>query len=282
MLNGLSSSWSWGWGVFLALLIPTVLYIVGLQQMRARHRQGDGATPAVSVWREISFGAGIILTALTLFSPLDTIAQTQLFTAHMVQVILLSTVCAPLIMAGCPDALMSMVLEIRGVQRVARFLTRPLVASIVFNAVFLVWSIPALYDAGIGNSSIYHLMMLCIFFASWLNWFPLIGPLHDMHRMSYPMKIFYAFFDGVPMELFAFILVFTGVPIYAYHAIPAQLNMSAFSDQAIGGALLLIPGVVDVIVMAPLFFLWMKDSEEKARLADIQRAAGAGRRRVRG
>jgi cytochrome c oxidase assembly factor CtaG len=104
-----------------------------------------------------------------------------------------------------------------------------------------------------------------------LNWWPLIGSLHELRRMSYPIQMIYAFFDGQPVDIFAFVLVFTGVPIYTFYAIPPQLGLSAFADQAIAGALLLIPGLVDLGVMSPLFFRWLGQIEQRARLADQQR-----------
>jgi len=49
------------------------------------------------------------------------------------------------------------------------------------------------------------------------------------------------------------------------------LGISAFADQAMGGALLLLPGLVDLVVMTPLFFLWLAQIEQKARIDDQKR-----------
>jgi putative membrane protein len=37
------------------------------------------------------------------------------------------------------------------------------------------------------------------------------------------------------------------------------------------GALLLLPGLVDLVVMTPLFFLWLAQIEQKQRIADQRR-----------
>src|SRR6185503_15365053 len=42
------------------------------------------------------------------------------------------------------------------------------------------------------------------------------------------------------------------------------------ADQAAAGALLLIPGVVDLVVMSPLFFRWLHDIDEKAKINDLR------------
>jgi len=85
------------------------------------------------------------------------------------------------------------------------------------------------------------------------------------------IKILYAFFDGQPVDIFAFILVFSRVAIYPQYVIPPQLHLSPFVDQTVAGALLLIPGLVDLGVMSPLFVRWLGQLEERTKLEDIRR-----------
>jgi cytochrome c oxidase assembly factor CtaG len=106
---------------------------------------------------------------------------------------------------------------------------------------------------------------------SLLNWWPLIGPVRDLHRMTYPQQMLYAFLDGQPVDIYAFLLVFSFVVIYHHYTVPPQLGISAFADQAVGGAFLLLPGLVDLGVMSPLFFRWLGQLEAKAKIADQQR-----------
>ena len=80
-------------------------------------------------------------------------------------------------------------------------------------------------------------MLWSLFLVSFLNWWPLIGPDRKLHNMSYPAQIAFAFLDGEPIQIYAFIIVFSGVVIYPY-AVPSQLY-DAFADQASAGALLL-------------------------------------------
>jgi cytochrome c oxidase assembly factor CtaG len=74
------------------------------------------------------------------------------------------------------------------------------------------------------------------------------------------------------VDILAFVLVFTQASIYHY-AIPSQLHFSAFSDQATGGAILLVPGLVDLGVMTPLFFRWLWQIESRTRFEDQTRQA---------
>src|SRR5262249_26303377 len=93
----------------------------------------------------------------------------------------------------------------------------------------------------------------------------------ERRKLSLPMQMLYAFLDGQPVDIFAFILVFTGVAIYPQYVIPLQMHLSPFADQTVAGALLLIPGLVDFIVMSPLFVRWLGQIEERTKLEDLRR-----------
>src|SRR5258708_2350441 len=266
MIDGLSLIWPWNPGALVFLIFLSLFYLVALRQA---HRRTASATP-VKRYQVVSFFSAIIIMALLLLTPIDTIARTQLFSVHMAQTVLLTTLCAPLILWGCPEPLLRPLFELPIAGSVINFLTRPVVASITFNLLFLLWHTQKLFQIALWGS-LYHVMILSIFCASLLNWWPLIGSMRNVHRMSYPMQILYAFFDGQPVDIFAFVLVFTGIVIYPYYAVSPQLGISPFADQAVGGALLLIPGLVDLGVMSPLFFSWLGQIEAKAKIEDQRR-----------
>ena len=266
MLNGLSLAWSWSLGTVIFLLLLCLLYLWRLWQAR-RHLDEQ----PISAYRVTAFFVGIMIVALLVLSPINTIARTQLFSVHLAQVVILTSVCAPLVLAGCPATVLRPLVEVPIVRSIIRFLTFPLIASLIFNITFLLWHVPKLYNASLADAAFYQIMVLWIFCTSLLNWYPLIGSLTELRKISYPIQIFYAFFDGQPIDIFALILVFSGVPFYPYYALPPQLGLSRFADQAVGGALLLIPGLIDLAVMSPLFFRWLAQIEARTRLADQRR-----------
>jgi putative membrane protein len=264
MFDGLSSSWPWNPGALIILLLFVVLYLLGLRRVHALHN-------VVSPTRIVAFFSGIIIAALLLLTPVDTIGRTQLFSVHMAQAVILITLCSPLLLAGCPAVLLQPLIELPVLRQIIRWLTHPLIASLLFNINFLLWHTPRIYEAAMADPTLYQVQMLSIFLTSLLNWWPLIGSVPELRPMSYPIQMLYAFFDGQPVDIFAFVLVFSFVPIYSNYAIPAQLGLSAFSDQAVGGALLLVPGLIDLVVMTPLFFRWLGQIEKRTHLADEQR-----------
>ncbi len=270
MLDGLSLIWPWNPGVIVLLLILSLLYLLGLWRTRKCMVKDEQDTP-IKTKHIIMFFSAIIISALVLLTPVDTIARTQLFSVHMAQLVILTTLCAPLILFGCPASLLRPLIELPVIGGILRAITRPLVASIAFNLIFLLWHTPRIFHIALTNGVLYHVEILSIFMAALLNWWPLLGSVRELRRMSYPLQMLYAFFDGQPVDIFAFVLVFTGVAIYPYYAVPPQLGISTFADQAAGGALLLVPGLVDLVVMSPLFFRWLGQIENQTKLADQQR-----------
>lgn len=272
MLFGLSLTWPFNPGVILFLLLLVALYVLGLRRVRQHPVQGETVT-----WRHITaFFSAIVVMALVLLTPVDTIARTQLFSVHIAQLVVLTTLCAPLILFSAPASLLRPLVELPVIRQVMQLFTRPLVASVLFNLLFLLWHAPVLLRLAAENNTLYHVQVLSIFVAALLNWWPLLGSVRKLRSMSYPVQMVYAFFDGQPVDIFAFILVFTEVSIYHFYAIPTQLvqlGLTPFADQAVGGAILLTPGIVDLVVMTPLFFRWLGQIEAQTKRADEERIA---------
>ena len=268
MFDGLNLTWHWSPITLLGLLSMCLLYGFGLRQARRKNREG---TPLLK--RQVAaFVFAVLFMALMLLTPIDTIARTQLFSVHMAQIVILTTLCAPLLLYSCPGWLLQPIFEHPGSKLVARALTQPVIVSVVFNLNFLFWHLPLFFSLALNYGTLYHVEVVSIFAASLLNWWPLIGPRRELHLMTYPQQMLYAFLDGQPVDIYAFLLVFSFVVIYPFYHVPPQLGISAFADQAVGGALLLIPGLVDLVVMSPLFFRWLGQLEAKAKIADQRRA----------
>lgn len=267
MFLGLSFTWPWNPGTLLFLIILCLLYAFGIWQTRKNNTQ---ARP-IKAYQIIAFIVAIAIMALIVLTPIDTIARTQLFAAHMVQVIVLTTLCSPLLLLACPAWLLQPLLNLPIIRSIAQVITKPVAASIIFNGTFLILHAPGLYHAMLQYGTFYHLQLFIILLASLVNWWPLLGSVREFRRVSYPAQMLYAFFDGIPLDIFAFLLVYTGVVFYPYYTVPSQLvqvGYTALTDQLVAGALLLLPGLVDLVVMTPLFFFWLGQMERQAKIND--------------
>jgi cytochrome c oxidase assembly factor CtaG len=267
MWNGLDVSWPWNPIPLIGLILLCLLYGFGISRAQKSGKQDSPLKKS----RIVAFITAVLLTAIVFLTPLYTIARTQLFFAHMVQAVLLTTFCAPLLLFSAPAWLLEPLLARPSLRPIAKALTQLVAASIIFNISFLFWHVPGIFHFALLHTTFYNLELLTFLLTALLNWWPLIGPVRELHNITYPKQMLFAFLDGQPLDIYAFLLVFSGVVIYPFYAIPPQLGISAFADQAMGGALLLLPGLVDLVVMTPLFFLWLAQIEQKARIADQKR-----------
>ncbi|MDQ2907679.1 MAG: cytochrome c oxidase assembly protein [Ktedonobacteraceae bacterium] len=263
-INDLNLTWAWSPVALGGIILLCALYVLGIWRGRRRNSQDM----PLKAYQVAAFAVAILAMAFVLLTPVDSIARTQLFSVHMAQIVTLTTLCAPLLWIASPSWLLQPLLARTGIRRISQALTHPLVASLAFNLTFLIWHAPTLYHLALNHESLYHLEMLSLLFVALLNWWPLLGSLHELRRLSYPMQMLYVFLDGQPIDVFAFLLVFSGAVFYPWYAVPPQLHISAFNDQAVGGALLLLPGLVDLLVMSPLFFRWLAQVEERNRAND--------------
>ena len=131
MLYGLDFSWHLNLISLVVLVMICLIYLAGI-----RFAGGGGASATINKWRVAAFITAMALGALVLLTPFDSIARRQLFAAHMLQAVVLTTLCAPLLVAACPDWLLQPVLGQPVLRAVARTLTRPLV---LFSLISLFW-----------------------------------------------------------------------------------------------------------------------------------------------
>src|SRR5262245_30349464 len=130
-------------------------------------------------WRIALFAAGVAIVLLTRITPLATIANHYLLSAHLLQNIAIAE-CAPaLLVAGVPPALAAYVARGPG----AAWRTRPTVALPVWLGTYVAWHLPWIYDAALEHPrSLLHLEHLCYLAAGALLWWPVFQD--SPHRLS--------------------------------------------------------------------------------------------------
>jgi putative membrane protein len=147
---------------------------------------GIGALGGLYVWRSrvekkqptrgqgIAFAGGLLAMFLALNGPLHDLSDYDLFSAHMVQHLVLIFVVAPLLVAGTPGWMLRPALGIPGVGPVARWLTGPKQAFVIFNLMMIGWHLPGPYNLAMAVHPVHiveHLMFLA---AAVLMWWPFL------------------------------------------------------------------------------------------------------------
>ncbi|MEO8945422.1 MAG: cytochrome c oxidase assembly protein, partial [Gemmatimonadaceae bacterium] len=179
------TGWSIHWSTVIGIAGLAALYL-----WRASHAPESG-TPTGG--QKLTFFAGLFVMFVTLNGPLHDLSDSFLFSAHMVQHLLLTLLLPPLLIAGTPGWMLRPLIRTRAVRAVAEFVLRPVMCYVIFNLVFIGWHLPMFYNAAMANHNIHigeHLMFMA---AAVLMWWPFLSPLPELPRLAYPGQILYCF-----------------------------------------------------------------------------------------
>lgn len=137
------TEWNWQPSIIGGTMLIIGLYIYAVGPVREKFHLAD----SIPLGKALSFLLGVNLMFLSLFSALDELGDRYLFSAHMLQHLILMMVGPPLVLLGTPGWLIEPLLRHRVVLRLGKVLTHPFVAFTLFNADVWLWHAPPLYDA---------------------------------------------------------------------------------------------------------------------------------------
>ena len=236
-----------------------------------RHRF-PGSQPATT--RQVAcFSGALLAMVLSLQGPLHELSDYFLFSAHMVQHLVLILVMPPMLLAGIPDWLLRPALNVRAIKLVARALTLPLVAFALNNAIFLAWHFPGPYDLMMRDHGIHVAMHLTIMVTGVIMWWPVMSPLPELPRIAAPLQMVYLFLVGIPMMVSAALITFSGKAMYAWYVeAPRLWGLSPLEDQRLGGVIMWVPGgLVLWIAITAVYFRWtQREVDEDERGVSIR------------
>jgi len=210
------------------------------------------------------FGLSMVTLVAALLSPLDYISDQYLFSAHMVQHLLLATVWPPLLLLALPERLAVSAFKLPLAGAALRRLTHPVVAFVIFNADISIWHLPPWYDLTLTNEGVHILEHLTFMAAGILVWWPVLSP-SRAQRLSYPGQLLYLFANLFPTMGLGIFFSFFQHPLYApYVAAPRLWGMSALTDQQLGGLVMWMPGNIPyAAAMAFILVDWLDKGDPK-------------------
>ncbi|HLZ64266.1 MAG TPA: cytochrome c oxidase assembly protein [Ktedonosporobacter sp.] len=266
------TQWNWQPSIIIGTILAIGLYLYAVGPLREK------AFPAeeIKTSQVVMFLLGVNAIFLSLFSPLDKLGDTYLFSAHMVQHLALTLVGPPLMILGTPGWLIQPLLRNSLILRIARFLTHPIIAFLLFNIDFWLWHAPPLYIATLTHETLHIFEHMTFIVLGLIYWWPVFSPVKELPRLSIGGQILYLFLGGMPTVALGAGLTFMQ-PLYTpYIYAPRVWGMSPALDQQLGGLIMWIPGnIVAIIIASILFIRWMQaqDARQRAEEARIDAQA---------
>jgi len=238
--------------------------------------------------RQIScFAAALAVLVLALASPLDAMSD-ALFSAHMVQHLLLMLVVAPLLVFGEPVLPLLWALPAAARRRLARRwhvaqplravgrpVGTPLAAWLLTMLALFFWHLPVPYGWALNDTRIHALEHITFLGTGVLFWWMVFQPA-GRRRLGYGAGVVYVATAGMLMGALGAILTFAPSPWYTAHlATTAAWHLTPLQDQQLAGVIMWVPASLAYLIAAGwLFVSWLGGEDPDA--ADY-----AGRRWMR-
>lgn len=248
------------------LLLAVVLeggYLWALSRLRPA--ETSAGERAVSRRHIAWYSAGVATLVVATAWPVHDLAERYLLSVHMTQHLLLSLVVPPMLLLGMPPWLLRKVISPAPLRWVARYLTRPMIALVLFNGVIVLTHWPALVDVMLRHHALHLMGHVALFGSATLMWWPVVDPLPETPGLSHPGRMLYLFLQSVVPTVPASFLTFGREPLYAFYAeAPRVWGLSAITDQTVAGLIMkLAGGLILWGVIAVIFFRWY-DEEQTA------------------
>jgi putative membrane protein len=233
----------------LGLVVVAVDYVV---VVRAYERRGR----PVSAPRRWAFAAGILVTALALFSPIEHLALHSMLSFHLLQNVMLGDWAPPLFLLGLSAAMARDL----GRRRWVAVLANPPVALGVWLVTWYATHIPAFYDYALRHEWALGFEHLAFVVSGLVFWWPEIvsGYLSPIGKVTY---LALAFLAIAPLSLAIYLANF---PLYSFYEHTPKLgDISALADQQIAGVAMAVESNV-VLLTVMVFALLRLLSDEPA------------------
>jgi cytochrome c oxidase assembly factor CtaG len=224
----LISAWTWNTAVLIAAAAALIAYLWAFGVNR----------------RILYLLAGVGVFVLTLMSPLNALAAGYLFSAHMLQHILLLLIVPALVWMSLP----------RWISLGSRswLIASPFVGWIAGVGAMWLWHARPLCNAAVSSQVVNVLQISSLLFLGTIFWRQILAP-REEERMSPPGAVLYLFSACVACSILGIVITFSPVsvcPIFAQPAadrlgilnlVQSHWRITPDKDQQIGGLLMWVP-----------------------------------------
>lgn len=250
----------------------TVIGLAALGALWILRARAHAPTHRPSPWQGASFFAGLLVMFLSLNGPVHDISDYYLFTGHMVQHLALTIVVPPLLLLGTPGWMLRPALRIPVVYRIAKAITPAGAAFTIFNLILAGWHLPPLYNAAMYHHEVHILQHLMFLVGAVIMWWPMLSPLPELPRLSYPGQMLYSFLMTLPMTIVSVFIVYADHVLYpAYASAPRLWGLSPLEDQRLGGLIMWIPGGLFFYLLTSVIFLrWTSSQRDDQAGAQVR------------
>lgn len=249
--------------------------VVGLVGLGALYHWRAGRAPSPespTTGQRAAFFGALALIFLSLNGWLHDLSDYYLFSAHMVQHLVLTLVAPPLLIMGTPGWMLRPALRWPIVRTMAPRVTTAPMCFAIFTVMLAAWHLPPVYNLAMAHHNVHIMQHLCFMVAATFMWWPVLSPLPELPRVSYPAQMLYLFLLSIPMSLIAICIGYSDHVLYpAYSSAPRIWGITPLQDQLIGALIMWVPGgLFFFVIISVVFFRWQQaDGEDSTASAQV-------------
>ena len=201
-----------------------------------------------------AFIVGALLLWIASDWPIHDISEEYLYSVHMFQHMLYSYFMPPLMLIATPLWLYDLIFAGPRARKVVNFLTKPVVAGLLFNCVIMVTHIPQMVNRSVSNGPLHYSLHVLVVTSALLMWFPICGPDRSRH-LGYGGKMIYLFLMSVVPTVPAAWLTFADGAVYKHYDIAVRVwGLSVTTDQQLAGAIMKTGGSIYLWTIVVVIF----------------------------
>jgi putative membrane protein len=247
---------------------------------REARRVGGGAVRGAGPLQAVAFAGAVLALLVALVSPIDGLGSDYLFSAHMVQHVLLGDIAPLLLLLSLSRVIMRPATRrLARVERALGPLASPWTAIAIWLGVMYLWHVPALYDAAAEHALLHALEHASFFAAGVALWWPLIQPVPMRNGLTGMQPLAYIGLAKGGLAALGLFLAWSSTAHYPwYEGTPRIWGLTPVEDQNVAGVIMMVEqSLTLVLVMVWVFVRMLGRSEEeqlrRERLEEAQVAA---------
>jgi len=237
--------------VWVLVIAVVASYIYAIRVIGPRVVPHDKVVTRKQVW---AFSVGAVLLWMASDWPVHDISEEYLYSMHMFQHMLYSYFMPPLMLIATPLWLYDLIFSGDRARKVVNFMTKPVVAGLLFNCVIMVTHIPQMVNRSVSNGPLHYSLHVLVVTSALLMWSPICGPDRSRH-MGYGGKMIYLFLMSVVPTVPAAWLTFADGAVYKHYDIAVRVwGLSVTTDQQLAGAIMKTGGSIYLWTIVVVIF----------------------------
>ncbi|WP_158638647.1 cytochrome c oxidase assembly protein [Metabacillus litoralis] len=223
-MSNFSFSAQWNGGVFYFVLLTIVCYLFILPTPK-NHPKG----------KSVVFVIAILLLAFTLGGPLNILAR-MIFRAHIIQMVILFFIVAPMLVLGAKRGILSSKLTRPFINNWNMIIKRPIISILFFHGLFLMYHIPSVFDEIRMSNMLNYLYLIGLFLAAILLYSSLFT-YNDDNLFSIQYKRTYVALNMIILLGFSVFLLITKKQLFGIYndleLLQSALNVCLPAEETI-------------------------------------------------